>query len=95
MTLMPDHQCRRCGCVHEDSCQIIDSDGRWAVSTYHCECAHHWTMIYTAPNNLGVLRAWIARGCDPEEGPIAVVHCTPWRPYRLEGVSPALVSAAS
>lgn len=95
MQRLPDNQCRRCGHLHEDLWQLVDSDGRWAVATVECDCGHHWTMLYTAPANLKHLRAWIARGCDPVEGPVAVVRGTPWHNYRLEGVTPALVSQAS
>lgn len=95
MKHLPDNLCRRCGRQHDDLWQLADSDGRWAVTTATCECGHRWTTIHTAPNNLPQLRAWIARGCQPAEGPLAVVHGTPWHEYRLEGVCPSLISAAS
>lgn len=95
MKRVPDNQCRRCGKIHEDTWQLVDHDGRWAVTTVHCDCGHSWTMLHTAPANLNHLRAWIARGCDPAEGPQAAVRSTPWQQYRLEGVVPALVPVAS
>jgi len=95
MQRLPDNQCRRCGRIHEDSWQLIDAQGRWAMSTTHCDCGHIWTTIHTAPTNLSVLRTWLARGCQPEEGPMSAVSGTPWHQYRLEGISPARISAAS
>ncbi|HYG59321.1 MAG TPA: hypothetical protein VD902_14760 [Symbiobacteriaceae bacterium] len=95
MKRIPENQCRRCGRLHDETWQLADSEGRWAVSTAHCECGHSWTMLYTAPENLAQLRAWLSRGCEPAEGPLAAVKSTPWQQYRLEGVVPALVPAAS
>lgn len=95
MQHIPDNQCRRCGKVHDELWQITDHEGSWALATTRCECGHHWTMIYTAPANLQVLRVWLARGCEPEEGPAVAVHSHAWHTYRLEGFVPALVPAAS
>lgn len=88
-------QCRRCGRRHEDVWQLVDPDGRWAVAVVQCECGHCWTVIYTAPANLGPVRAWIARGCPPQCGPATRPVGTPWSAWRLEGVAPALAPAAS
>jgi hypothetical protein len=95
MQHLPENQCRRCEHIHDDAWQLIDPEGRWAVSTVRCGCGHSWTTIHTAPVNLRLIRAWISRGCQPAEGPLAVVRSTPWHEYRLEGVCPALISAAS
>ena len=95
MQQLPDNQCRRCGRTHDEVWQIADQEGCWALTTTRCECGHHWTMIYTAPANLRPLRAWIARGCEPEDGPPVAVRSRAWHPYRLEGVTPAAISAAS
>jgi hypothetical protein len=95
MERLPDHQCRRCGRSHDEVWQMVDSEGRWAIATVRCQCGHQWTVIHTAPANLALLRRWIVRGCIPAEGPVAAVRGTPWLHYRLEGVSPAFVPAAS
>ncbi len=95
MKCLPDNQCRRCGRTHDEFWQFVDPESNWAVSTVHCECGHSWTVIYTAPNNLAPLRSWIARGCRPPEGPPGIVKGAPWHPFRLEGVSPAVINAAS
>jgi hypothetical protein len=95
MQYTPDHQCRRCGHTHEDAWQLVDPEGCWAASTVQCGCGHSWTILHTAPANLRLLRIWIARGCQPAEGPLAVVRRAPWHEYRLEGVCPAIISAAS
>jgi hypothetical protein len=90
-----DHQCRRCGQVHDEAMQLLDAEGCWAVATIHCTCAHYWSIIHTAPANLPTLRRWIRRGCLPEEGPVLVVHGETWHAMRLEGVSPVQISVAS
>jgi hypothetical protein len=95
MKRLPGNQCRRCGKQHEDAWQLVDPEGCWAVTTVACDCGHCWTTVYTAPPNLGLLRTWIARGCQPEQGPAALIRSTPWHEYRLEGVFPALISRAS
>ena len=95
MQHIPDNQCRRCGRMHEEVWQVVDHAGCWALATTKCECGHHWTIIYTAPNNLASLRAWLARDCQPEDGPVGVANSRGWRPYRLEGVFPALARVAS
>lgn len=94
MEHLPENQCRRCGRQHDNQWQLVDPEGRWAVTTVQCECGHSWTIIHTAPVNLKSVRGWIARGCQPSCGPLAIVPGTPWHRYRLEGISPALVSAA-
>lgn|GEM_PF-1925899 len=93
MRRLPIDQCRRCGQQHEEMHQLVDMEGRWAMISTACSCGHTWTIIQTAPANLAVLRGWIARGCTPEEGPLAPLRPGPWQEYRLEGVSPALFTA--
>ncbi|HLN60087.1 MAG TPA: hypothetical protein VK464_00950 [Symbiobacteriaceae bacterium] len=95
MQRLPSNECRRCGRQHDDVWQLVDPNGCWAVETVTCQCGHNWTLIHTAPVNLSRLRTWLVRGCQPAEGPLAVVHGTPWHQYRLEGVTPALISEAS
>ncbi|HYF92308.1 MAG TPA: hypothetical protein VD969_08665 [Symbiobacteriaceae bacterium] len=95
MKHLPANQCRRCGHMHDEAWNMVDPEGCWAVTTSRCECGHVWTMIHTAPVNMPLVRAWIARGCDPAEGPAAIVRTVPWQQYRLEGVTPTFVSAAS
>lgn len=95
MRRFPVDQCRRCGERHDELCQLIDTEGRWAMTSIACSCGHTWTVIHTAPTNLTTLRAWVARGCEPAEGPLAPLRSGPWHQYRLEGVSPSLISNAS
>jgi hypothetical protein len=95
MKRVADNQCRRCGRIHDDAWQIVDPEGCWAVVAITCECGHYWTMIHTAPVNMPLVKAWIARGCEPAEGPVAIVRTIPWQQFRLEGVTPALVPVAS
>ncbi len=89
MRRLPADQCRRCGQQHEEMHQLIDLEGRWAMISTACHCGHTWTVIQTAPANLSALRAWMARGCEPAEGPLAPLRSGPWQEYRLEGVCPA------
>lgn len=95
MQRLKDNQCRHCGHVHEEAFHMVDAESRWAMNTVQCDCGHHWTIIYTAPGNLGALRAWLSRGCSPEAGPHLGYSVGSWHPYRLEGVAPAVVSVAS
>lgn len=95
MKHLPDNQCRRCGQIHEDVWQYVDPDGRWAVTMVACECGHRWTTIHTSPANLSYVRRWIARDCEPADGPAAVATGLPWHRYRMEGVCPSLFSEAS
>jgi hypothetical protein len=90
MRRMPADQCRRCGQRHEELFQLVDTEGRWAMTSIACACGHTWTIIHTAPANLAVLRAWMSRGCEPAEGPTAPLRSGPWQEYRLEGVCPAV-----
>lgn len=89
MTRLPRDQCRRCGQRHEESFQLVESEGRWAMVSIACDCGHAWTVIHTAPANLPALRAWMSRSCEPVEGPLAPLRGGPWQEYRLEGVCPA------
>lgn len=89
------NQCRRCGRCHDDVWQVVDPEGRWALVTVQCECGHCWTVIYTAPVNLAPVRAWIARGCQPQSGPAVAAAHTSWSAWRLEGVFSAHSPAAS
>ena len=68
---------------------MVDPEGRWAILAVTCGCGHRWTVIQTAPSNLAALRAWMAHGCDPEEGPAVPLRSGPWQEYRLEGAYPA------
>lgn len=95
MKRLPENQCRRCGRSHEEAWQLVDPEGRWAVATIQCECGHCWTLLHTAPGNLAPLRTWIARGCQPQDGPAVAALQAPWMAWRLEGVMPAMVPAAS
>ncbi|MGE5676254.1 MAG: hypothetical protein ACM3XM_20625 [Mycobacterium leprae] len=95
MKRLADNQCRYCGKVHDEVAQYVDQAERWAMTAVQCECGHSWTMIYTSPSNLASLRTWLNRGCQPAEGPVAVVRGTPWHAYRLEGIRPDLVDQAS
>ncbi|MFZ5817391.1 MAG: hypothetical protein ACOY93_19170 [Bacillota bacterium] len=88
MRRLPANQCRRCGERHEESFQLIDNQGRWAMSAVQCTCGHAWTMIHTAPHNLAALRAWVSRGCEPAEGPLMPLRSGPWQAFRLEGLCP-------
>jgi hypothetical protein len=90
-----DNECRRCGKQHDEFYQLVDSEGRWAVAAVQCDCGHSWTTIHTAPMNLRAVRAWLVRGCQPPEGPAALVGLSGWRTYRLEGVGPSQFPAAS
>lgn len=78
--------CRRCGRTNEELYQTLDNGGRWAVVSGACACGHRWTVIHTAPANYPILRAWLGRGCQPPEGPLAPLRGGPWQSWRLEGV---------
>ncbi|MFZ5826637.1 MAG: hypothetical protein ACOY94_20290 [Bacillota bacterium] len=95
MRRLPIEQCRRCGERHDELSQLVDMEGRWAMTSIACGCGHAWTVIHTAPANLPALRAWVGHGCEPAEGPLTPLRSGPWQQYRLEGVSPALVPTAS
>lgn len=92
MKRYPPDQCRRCGRRHEECYQLVDGENRWAMASVRCECGHAWTLLHTAPPNLAALRAWMRRGCQPTDGPLAPLRSGPWQQYRLEGVLPAFLA---
>lgn len=89
MRRLPVDECRRCGSRHDELFQLVDPEGRWAMLSVSCTCGHAWTVIQTAPVNLPALRAWLGRGCEPIEGPLAPLRGGPWQTYRWEGICPA------
>lgn len=94
MTNQTTDRCRRCGTTHEESRQLVDPLGRWAILLTYCPCGHRWTTIHTSPQNLPDLRAWVTRGLPSDQIPPTTL-APGWRNYRLEGLCPPQISSAS